>query len=212
MESVARAMRDRPASAHLRQICLATGLVVLPLAWLGPLQPWSATYFTGHMVLHVTLIAIAAPLLAVWLAPHLRDMRPLAPVFQAPLLAAAVEFLVMWGWHLPPAHEWARSSGLGFALEQGGFLLAATWVWTASLAPGAGLAGGLGLLLTSMHVTLLGALVTLPNRALYATCGGPGLAPLADQTLGGTLMLSIATPVYLIGGLFVVRHSLQERK
>lgn len=211
METAARAMHDRPKSARLRQASLAAGLVVLALAWLGPLRTWSATYFTGHMALHVTLIAVAAPLLAVWLAPRLRDTSPLAPILRTPLLAAAVEFLVMWGWHLPPAHEWARAGGLGFALEQGGFLVAATWVWTASLAPGAGWAGGLGLLLTSMHVTLLGALVTLPDRALYATCGGPGLAPLADQTLGGTLMLTVATPVYLIGGLFVVHRSLRAR-
>ena len=182
---------------------------MLALAWIGPLRAWSGTYFTGHMALHVTLVAVVAPLLSVWLAERLPARG--RPVLVAPLLAAAFEFVVMWGWHLPPAHEWARAGAMGFVLEQGSFLLAGLWVWIASLAPGAGFAGSLALLGTSMHVTLLGAIVTLPVRPIYETCGGPDLSPLADQTLGGTLMLAVATPVYLAGGLHVAHRALRER-
>lgn len=196
-----------PASGPERA-CLAGGLVILAFAWTGPLRGWSAEYFTGHMVLHVVLIAIVAPLLAAGFARRLP--RGARPVLAAPLLAAAFEFVVMWGWHLPAAHEWARGSAVGFALEQGAFLAAGTWVWAAALAPGAGLPGSVALLGTSMHVTLLGAIVTLPGRAIYATCGGPALSPLADQTLGGTLMLAVATPIYLLGGLHVARRGLRE--
>lgn len=160
------------------------------------------------MVLHVTLVAVVAPRLAIRLAGRLpRSVRPL---IVARLLAAALEFVTMWGWHLPAVHEWGRASGIGFALEQASFLVVGIWIRTVSLAPGAGLAGGPGLLGTITHVTLLGAILTLPTRSLHATCGGPDPTPLTGQALGGPLMIGIATPGYLLGGLIVLHHALRE--
>ena len=63
-----------------------------------------------------------------------------------------------------------------------------------------------------MHITLLGAILTLPTQPVYTTCGGPELSPLVDQALGGTLMLAVATPVYLLGGLYVARRALREQR
>ena len=183
-----------------RSLSLLAGLAVLALAWGGPLHAWSARLFTGHMALHVAVVAVAAPLIALGLAPRLAASR-WAPLVAAPVLATLFEFVVMWGWHLPGPHAAARFTSLGFLAEQGSFLLAGLWIWCAALAPGQALAGAGGLLLTSMHVTLLGAVLTLSSRPLYPECGGAGLSPLADQALGGTLMLAVATPVYLAGGL-----------
>ena len=59
--------------------------------------------------------------------------------------------------------------------------------------------GVAALLLTSMHMTLLGALLALAPRPLYHTHA----AALADQQLGGALMLAVGGAVYLGGGLLL---------
>ena len=65
-------------------------------------------------------------------------------------------------------------------------------------------AGVLGLLLTSMHMTLLGALLALTPRPLYAHADGfSRLTPLEDQHLGGAIMLLVGGASYLIGGLWL---------
>ena len=66
-------------------------------------------------------------------------------------------------------------------------------------------AGAFALLLTSMHMTLLGALLALAPRPLFGegtvTCLGLSLDAAQDQHLGGVLMLMIGGAVYLAGGL-----------
>jgi putative membrane protein len=61
-----------------------------------------------------------------------------------------------------------------------------------------------GLLLTSMHMTLLGALLALSPRPLYFHIAGfSGLTPLEDQHLGGAIMLLVGGVSYLLGGLWL---------
>ena len=55
-----------------------------------------------------------------------------------------------------------------------------------------------------MHMTLLGALLALTPRPLYAHAGGSrGLTPLEDQHLGGAIMLLVGGLSYLAGGLWL---------
>ncbi len=72
-----------------------------------------------------------------------------------------------------------------------------------------GLAGAGSLLLTSMHMTLLGALLILAPRDVFAEICGRA-ADLGGQQLGGLLMLGIGTPVYLIAGLWLVGRDLRS--
>jgi putative membrane protein len=172
-----------------RALCLAGGVLVLGLAW-----GWlSGAGFAVHMLRHMSVVAIAAPLLVL-------GGPALAGRTVSPLMATLLEFAVVWGWHLPALHEAARLSVVWFVAEQGSFLIAGLLIWSAVLRPGGELAGAGGLLLTSMHMTLLGALLILAGRPLYdAICYGGD--PLSDQQLGGMLMLAIGTPVYLVAGL-----------
>ena len=65
-------------------------------------------------------------------------------------------------------------------------------------------AGVIGLLLTSMHMTLLGALLTMSPRLLYSHHHSSGkLDPLTDQYLGGAVMLVVGGAAFLAGGLSV---------
>ena len=186
----------RPAAAY-------PGLVLILLLWM-PWGRWTEAGFALHMVRHMGLVALAAPLLVIGIP------RLAAPLGVPPLAAAVFEFVVVWGWHLPQAHALARISAAGLAVEQASLLLAGLLVWAACLrAPP--LSGALGLLLTSMHMTLLGALLVLASRDLYAGHHGAP-ADLAAQQVGGLVMLGIGTPVYLIGGLALVRRVLSAEE
>lgn len=179
------------------------GGLILAMLWILPLETWFSLAFPIHMLRHMGLVAVAAPLLVIGF-PHLSRMFAFSP-----LAGAAIEFVVVWSWHLPRLHGIAYTSGTGFVLEQATFLIVGLLVWAGALRSGQPLAGAGGLLLTSMHMTLLGALLILAPRDLYAEFCGQ-LPNLPAQQLGGLLMLGIGTPVYLVGGLWLVALCLRD--
>jgi putative membrane protein len=74
-------------------------------------------------------------------------------------------------------------------------------------------AGVVALLLTAMHMTLLGALLGLSPRPLYQHMEGfSGLSALDDQHLGGAIMLLIGGVSYLLGGLWLTIRLLRSRR
>jgi putative membrane protein len=185
--------------------CLGVaGAVIAPfLPSIAPL----AHAFTAHMAGHLLLVAIAAPLLATGLAPLFgqRSAR------WQPLALSLLELLVVWGWHAPALHAAARTSLAWFALEQTSFFVAGLLLWLSVLGgePARRGAGVRALLLTSMHMSLLGALLTRAPRVLHDCvpadlCVSPATA-LADQRLGGMLMLLVGGVVYLAGGLYLMK-------
>lgn len=197
---------------------LAAGCLILATVWLGPLLIEAPHGFTGHMVVHVAVVAIAAPLLALGLADSRIDPTPRAPLLFAPMLAAALEFVVVWAWHAPVLHDAARASRVVLVAEQLSFLAVGMLVWLAAFGRGRGPArtvwatGVIALFLTSMHMTLLGALLALSPRLLYGhghATGIAGLTPLDDQHLGGTVMLLVGGASYLIGGLVLMARLLR---
>lgn len=72
----------------------------------------------------------------------------------------------------------------------------------------------MALFFTSMHMTLLGALIGLAPRPIYGDHlhhAGNGLSALVDQQLGGVIMLAIGGVIYLAGGLILMARVLQRR-
>lgn len=199
---------------------LAAGLLVLALAWLGPLPLLAQHAFSAHMAMHLAVVAIAAPLLAFALAGSRFDPVPRAPYLFAPMFAVLLEFVVVWGWHAPVLHHAASASGWVRVVEQGSFLAAGLMVWLAAFG-GTGLrsreraaAGIAALLLTSMHMTLLGVLLAGAPRLLYAHAltGTRAFDALGDQQLGGVLMLAVGGVVYLAGALVLLAGLLRHRR
>jgi putative membrane protein len=201
----------------MRAAILALGIVVLGAVWLGPLPLLMPGPFSAHMAMHMGVVAVAAPLIALGLAGGRLDPALRQPALFAAIPASLLEFLVVWAWHAPALHHVARHSALGFALEQATFLASGLFVWMSSVGgdPRDGAragAGVLALLLTSMHMTLLGALLALPPRALYAHGGHGMISPLADQHLGGAIMLLVGGVAYLGGGLGLVLRFLRRAR
>ncbi len=206
----------------MRRIALAAGVLLLAALWLGPLPSLAAGSFAAHMTMHMGVVAVAAPLIAAGLAvggwrlagppPAVVDLLPTANrqpptnMLLAPIPASVLELVIVWAWHAPALHQAARHEAGIMALEQASFLGAGVLVWLSSFRNrGPGI---VALLLTSMHMTLLGALLALTPRPLYAH---HGTAALADQHLGGAIMLLIGGASYLAGGLWLTMRLLQER-
>lgn len=203
----------------MRRSAALAGALTLAVAWLGPLPGIAKGSFAGHMTLHMAVVAVAAPLLALGVAGSRFD-----PVRRAPALFPAVplsglELAAVWAWHAPALHHAARNGTAAFAAEQGMFLASALLVWLAAFGGGVrlresrALGGMTALLLTSMHMTLLGALLALTPRALYAHHGAAlARTPLDDQQLGGAVMLLIGGLSYLCGGLWLTGILLRSRR
>lgn len=201
----------------MRQLALPVGLAVLAVVWLGPLLgPWRESFAAG-MVAHMGVIAIAAPLIAIGLPERWRP--GISMPASLPVLASLFELIAVWGWHAPAMRAAAEASLAVTVAEQATFLIAGLFLWSTSFAaPGArrhAATGAAALLMTSIHMTLLGALLALSPRALYGhgevTCFGTILTSGQDQQVGGVIMLLVGAVVYLVGGLVLVAMLVKER-
>ena len=203
----------------MRRAALVAGLFVLGTIWLGPLLGAYRESFAAHMLAHMGVVAIAAPLVALGIAGTRLDFSRAHPLLLA-VPASLLELAVVWFWHVPDLRATAQASSVAAVAEQVSFLAVGLLLWTACFGrnaptdPARDAAGAFGLLLTTIHMTLLGALLALAPRPLYGagevTCFGVSLTAGQDQQLGGVLMLMIGAAVYLAGGLVLVARLLRD--
>lgn len=199
----------------MRRLSFTCGIAVLVLAWGA--AGISAHSFTMHMIVHMSVVAVAAPLMALGVVGTRLDPTATYPALFAALPASVLELVVVWGWHAPVPHSLARSYAAVMVLEQASFLSAGLLLWLACLSAAGGMqrraAGAVGLLFTSMHMTLLGVLLTLAPRPLYVQAAHAEQAQhaVADQSLGGIVMLAVGGAIYLAGGLALVARLLSGR-
>jgi putative membrane protein len=177
------------------------GWGVTALALISPLCPLSVALFSARVGQHMILTLIAAPMVAlgrpldalVALLPHGPKAASDGAAATAPL-AAGLFAVLLWYWHAPGPYAGTFDSTLTYWTMHLTVFGSALWLWTALIArlgarPAQALAAGL---LSTVQMGLLGALITLAPRAVYAphfaTAGLWGLTPLQDQQLGGALM------------------------
>jgi putative membrane protein len=213
-----------------RARCFAVALAVLGVALLSPLDALSSALASAHMVQHMLLVLVAAPLLALS-APSSTILRgsPLAVrrasgrwrrrlrLTHGNLRAlghpAAVWLLhvgVLWFWHAAVPYDAALDSAPLHILEHASFLVTAVLFWHVVIGPRGPerVSKGLGVLLVfamAMQSVLLSLLLTFartPWYSGYAQTTAPwGLEPLADQQLAGVIMWIPAGAVYLLTAL-----------
>ncbi|HXW07480.1 MAG TPA: cytochrome c oxidase assembly protein [Vicinamibacterales bacterium] len=190
----------------MRTMPLWLGSLALAAVWLGPLPALAPGHFSAHMTMHMGVVAIGAPLLACGLASSRFDPVGRLPGVFSAIPASIAELVVVWAWHTPALHHLARHTTAGLLLEQGTFLGSGLLVWLAAVGGrhdrDRHASGVVALLLTSMHMTLLGALIALAPRPLYHGPADPRTA-LWEQQLGGAIMLLVGGVVYLAGGLWL---------
>lgn len=201
----------------VRQLALVSGIAVLATAWLTAVPQLAGSGFESRMLVHVLVLAVAAPLIGTALAFEPRLMARLPRSLISPIPVAVAEFAVVWLWHLPILHGLASLSSWGCIAEQASFLVAGLLLWiTALRPPGPSEGGGAGasvlaLLMASTHRVILGALLMLAPEPLYThaiSSLGDVYAELAAQRTGGMMML-LGGASCLAGSLYVVRRALR---
>lgn len=195
------------------------GALILALAWAGPLPRLVTGSFAAHMSLHMIVVGIAIPLLAAGMGPLVAARGWLRSQVSLPIAVSVLDLVVVWAWHAPALHMASRTWPWALALEQVSFAVVSLLVWLVALSStsetrrSAALAGAMALFFTSMHMTLLGALIGLAPRPIYGGHhhhAGGALSPLVDQQLGGVIMLAIGGVIYLAGGLVLMARVLRR--
>ncbi len=201
------AMRRRPT--HERRLALHLTMLIAGVALFGPFDDWAASSTAMHMVQHMLLMVVVAPLavlarpLPQWRAaigPRLGRIadpgwRAVLRAGQYPMACALLHAAAIWGWHAPRPYMAAVTNNTWHVLEHASFLFTAWLLWWSVLraAPRVAPQAALALLVTLMHTGLLGALLTFAPQPLYWRES----RDLWDQQLAGLVMWIPGGLVYL---------------
>ena len=193
-----------------------------------------AGFLTQHMAAHIVAMNIVAPALVLLLPARVMRRRAVVPAGVTERtggagtggsLAAAtgLQLALLWGWHAPAVFATATTSAVLMAAMHLTLFAAALWFWSSVVAAARrGDWAPLGaLLITGKLFCLLGLLLAVAPRALYATaaflssCFAAGdtfgvSPPVADQQLAGLLMLT-ACPLVYVTAAIVLAHGMLRR-
>lgn len=211
-------------AARIRAATIA--FAALTAALVTPIDAVAAALFSAHMVQHLLLIVVAAPLLvradvpgAVFRALSLASRRTLAAglktsgvarawrALRHPIPAWVLHATVLWLWHLPFPYEAALRNDAVHAFEHATMLGSAVVFWIPVLTGASrtrmqGGAAVLYLFTFGMQASLLGALLTLAERPWYSAhlpwTSAWGLTLIEDQQLAGAIMWVPGGAAYLI--------------
>jgi putative membrane protein len=213
-----RVARERRSFSRVAPFAFGAGLTVIGAALSRPLDALADASLSWHMVQHLALISLAAPLL-IFGAPIRLALAALPPRAAArfahalnsapmraldhPLFGLALLTLVLFGTHFSPFYERALENETVHAGEHALYLAAALLFWMPifAVAP-APHARSHPLRLLTLFLSLpagafLGFAFYVTNRVLYPHYAARANA-LADQMNAGAVMwLSAGTPVLL---------------
>jgi cytochrome c oxidase assembly factor CtaG len=227
-----------PGNRHprARTVAFLAGLAVVGVAGSSPIEIYADDLFSVHMVQHMLLQLVAAPLLLLG-APATLALRAASPSVRRALLsvthgrlAAVLTFplltwlafaAVNWGWHFSSLYDDALGSPLLHDLQHLTFLAAALLFWLPVVSadpvrwrlpyP----ARLFYLFLAMPQNSFLGVALMNATTVLYPTYLANlrdwGPTALADQNLGGVLMWVFGDMVFLIAmGAVVVAWARNE--
>ena len=214
----------RRESDAWRARCLTGALVAVVVALVSPLDALSGALASAHMVQHVLLLLVAAPLLALsspaavllrGAPPRVRqatgrwrrqfgltraNLRPL----RHPSAVWALHVATIWFWHAAVPYDAALDNHLLHIAEHASFMVTGLLFWRVVLGAHGAVSNGLGILLVftmGMQSVFLSALLTFASGPWYSgyesTTRLWRLEPLADQQLAGVIMWIPAGLIYL---------------
>jgi cytochrome c oxidase assembly factor CtaG len=217
--------RRRQLVRPVNVVAFAGALMVLAIALASPLELAASSVFAGHMVQHLLLMLVVAPLLVcgrpvvvLGQAVPLRGRRLFArarvrpPVRAArdallhPVSVGAIGAVVLWAWHLPALYEAALRHDALHAVEHASLIATSALIWAVALGRArrslAVPAASALLFATALQSGALGAVLALAQRPLYpihaSVAPSWGLTPLEDQQLAGGLMWVPPGIVYVV--------------
>jgi putative membrane protein len=238
-----RAVNRRHPASHVRTWRAAAwigGLLAVAFALEGSPDVYAEALFSVHMVQHLLLVAIAAPLFAL-AAPVTLLLRLVSPATRSrlvlpvlgsrivgvvthPLVAWIVFAMVMWGTHFSPLFDAALENPLIHHFEHALYLGAAMLFWWPVVAADPirhrlGWAARIVYLGTALPWnSFLGVAIYFAPNVLYAhyatTVRTWGPTPLLDQQVAGAVMWVGGDLAFLVALLLVIAGLLadEERK
>jgi len=213
-----RVARERRPFPRAAPFAFAAGLITIGAALSAPVDALAGASLSWHMVQHLALISLAAPLLifgapvrlalaalpprgAAWLA-HALSSTPMRAL-DHPLAGLGLLALVLFGTHFSPLYEHALENETVHAGEHALYLTAGLLFWMPifAVAPAPHARSHplriLALFLSLPASAFLGFAFYVTNRVLYPHYAALPNA-LADQMNAGAVMwLSAGTPVLL---------------
>ena len=153
---------------------------------------------SSHMAMHIALMNIVAPVVAIALVKRLRPLSN--AVFWS---IATLQIGMLWFWHLPVVQAAATTYAGGALLMHGSLFAVALLFWTGVLqmrGPGRWQAI-LGLIITGKLSCLLAALLIFSPRFLYTS--HHHTASIEDQQLAGLLMITACPVSYVLAGIVI---------
>jgi putative membrane protein len=203
-----------------------SGMWILVLALISPMDAMGETLFSVHMVQHMLLMVVAAPLLILgqpiiaflWALTPARRRKLSSWSLRAtplrrgwgfvshPITVLLLHVGALWVWHIPTLYQAALQNRWLHSLEHASYLLSAMlfwWVLTRGARLGRWPGYGAGMLYVfgaALQSGALGALLLFARAPWYpAHAAGAdlwGLDLLVDQQLAGALMWVPAGLVY----------------
>ncbi len=222
--------RRRPAGSEPpaktgQKVAFIAGVATILLASDWPVHDLAEGYlYSAHMVQHLLLTLVAAPLLAyarpaaalvAGLPAAGRDvvrqagtggLRQVGHALARPLVVWAVGALALWAWHMPSLYEAALAHDALHVVEHASFLGVAVLFWSLVVNSGRrrGVARPVAALLVfanGVQGTALGAVLLFASTPLYpghdAGAALWGRSPMDDQQLAGALMWAPPAVVYV---------------
>jgi len=202
-----------PISRRPSPVPFYAALAIMFFSLNGWLHDLGDSYlFSGHMVQHLMLAFVVAPLLIMgtsgeMLRPLLqyRGVRALAVWITAPTRCFAIFNIVVAGWHLPPAYNYALAHHPAHIVQHLMFLAASVLMWWPVLSPMPELprlsypGQMLYLFLLSIPMAIVSVYISYADTILYPMYASApriwGISPMQDQLIGGLIM-------WIPGGLF----------
>ncbi len=230
--AVRRVDRAHPDNRHPRHrtALFVGGLVAIGVALLSPIEAYEGSLFSVHMVQHMLLQLVAAPLLLAS-GPITLALRASSPPVRRWLLAVlqsrivhAISFPVVawvlfaavnWGWHFSTLYNDALENTAIHYFQHASLLAAALLFWW----PAIGVDPSpwrlphplrlFYLFLAMPQNSFLGIAIMEAPRVLYphyvTNVRDWGMSPIADQQLGGVIMWTVGDVAFLVGMAVVVR-------
>jgi putative membrane protein len=189
-------------------------LIALWIALASPVAHLDHHLLTGHMVQHLLLMVVAAPLILIASGLKAPLHRSLPATFC--WLAGSVTVLF---WHVPAVLALALRSHYWHAIEQFSFLIGGILFWIPAIAASHRVSGWsvpVYLFLATLPCDALSAYLVFCGHSVYPSyVSGVGmfrLSPLDDQALAGAFMWVVVTFAYLIPALVLSARLLSRER
>ena len=217
---------NRKSSGKIKKWAFGGSLAALLVALISPVDVYSNDLFFVHMIQHLLLVMVAAPLIRIaspmaeylWGLPeairgpigNMLAKKGLIRVFlygvTTPLVAWILFAIVMWVWHVPEIYDMAlKSKGLHNFEHITMFFVGIVFWWPVLGSPVlfrqlAFPLRFLYLFLALMQNVILAAILTYTDTAIYRFyVDSPlhwGISSTTDQQLGGVIMWIIGSMMF----------------